>query len=71
MPTSRPAGLRDRQERGGLELGLRRRLDVRSPVPLVVFAPARRTTSALRERARQRANLVIDNAFATTPGFNI
>ena len=32
---------------------------------------AARTTSALRERARQRGNLVIDNAFATHPGFNI
>lgn len=30
-----------------------------------------RTTSALRERARQRANVVIDNAFATHPGFTI
>jgi len=30
-----------------------------------------RTTSAFRERARQRGNLVIDNAFATHPGFSI
>src|SRR5215211_514583 len=35
------------------------------------YAAGARTTSALRERARQRANLVIDNAFATHPGFNI
>jgi hypothetical protein len=35
------------------------------------FAQGARTTSALRERARQRGNLVIDNAFATHPGFNI
>jgi len=35
------------------------------------FAEGARTTSALRERARQRGNLVIDNAFATHPGFNI
>jgi hypothetical protein len=35
------------------------------------FAAGARTTSALRERARQRGNLVIDNAFATHPGFNI
>ena len=35
------------------------------------YADGRRTTSALREAARQRANLVIDNAFATHPGFTI
>ncbi len=35
------------------------------------YAQGARTTSALRERARQRGNLVIDNAFATHPGFNI
>ncbi|CRK49978.1 conserved hypothetical protein [Rhodococcus sp. RD6.2] len=35
------------------------------------FAQGARTTSALRERARQRGNLVIDNAFATHPGFSI
>jgi hypothetical protein len=35
------------------------------------YAAGARTTSALRERARQRGNLVIDNAFATHPGFNI
>lgn len=35
------------------------------------FAQGARTTAALRERARQRGNLVIDNAFATHPGFNI
>lgn len=35
------------------------------------YADGRRTTSALRQAARQRANLVIDNAFATHPGFTI
>ena len=35
------------------------------------FAEGARTTSALKERARQRGNLVIDNAFATHPGFSI
>jgi hypothetical protein len=35
------------------------------------YAAGARTTSALQERARQRANLVIDNAFATHPGFSI
>jgi hypothetical protein len=35
------------------------------------YAQGARTTSALRERARQRGNVVIDNAFATHPGFNI
>jgi hypothetical protein len=35
------------------------------------YAEGARTTSALRERARQRGNLVIDNAFATHPGFSI
>lgn len=35
------------------------------------YAAGTRTTSALRQSARQRANLVIDNAFATHPGFNI
>ena len=35
------------------------------------YADGRRTTSALRAAARQRANLVIDNAFATHPGFTI
>ncbi|MGA8054175.1 MAG: hypothetical protein WCA12_10020 [Burkholderiales bacterium] len=35
------------------------------------YAAGARTTSALRERARQRGNLVIDNAFATHPGFSI
>lgn len=34
-------------------------------------AAGARTTSAMRERARQRGNLVIDNAFATHPGFSI
>jgi hypothetical protein len=33
--------------------------------------PPARTTSAMRERARQRGNLVIDNAFATHPGYSI
>jgi hypothetical protein len=35
------------------------------------YADGRRTTSALRQSARQRANLIIDNAFATHPGFTI
>lgn len=35
------------------------------------YAAGTRTTSAMRQRARQRGNLVIDNAFATHPGFSI
>jgi hypothetical protein len=35
------------------------------------YADGRRTTSAIRELARQRAQVVIDNAFATHPGFVI
>jgi hypothetical protein len=35
------------------------------------YADGRRTTTALRQAARQRANLIIDNAFATHPGFTI
>jgi hypothetical protein len=35
------------------------------------YADGRRTTAALKERARQEANLYIDNAFATHPGFTI
>jgi len=35
------------------------------------YADGRRTTWALRQAARQRANVVIDNAFATHPGFTI
>ena len=35
------------------------------------YADGRRTTGALRQSAKQRANLVIDNAFATHPGFTI
>lgn len=35
------------------------------------YADGRRTTTALRQSARQRANFVIDNAFATHPGFTI
>jgi hypothetical protein len=35
------------------------------------FAVGARTTSAMRQRARQRGNLVIDNAFARHPGFSI
>jgi len=35
------------------------------------YAAGARTTSAMRQRARQRGNLVIDNAFARHPGFNI
>ncbi|ABM05007.1 hypothetical protein Ping_3320 [Psychromonas ingrahamii 37] len=35
------------------------------------FAAGARTTSAMRQRARQRGNLVIDNAFASHPGYSI
>lgn len=35
------------------------------------YAAGARTTSASRERARQAGNVIIDNAFATHPGFNI
>lgn len=35
------------------------------------FADGRRTTQALRDRARQEGNVNIDNAFATHPGFSI
>ncbi len=35
------------------------------------YADGRRSTTALKQRARQEANLYIDNAFATHPGFNI
>ena len=35
------------------------------------FADGRRTTQALRDRARQEGNVNIDNAFAIHPGFNI
>ncbi|MGH9879441.1 MAG: hypothetical protein ACRD5H_17560 [Nitrososphaerales archaeon] len=35
------------------------------------YADGRRTTWALRQSAKQRAQLVIDNAFATHPGFTI
>lgn len=35
------------------------------------YADGRRTTKAMREAAKQRANVVIDNAFATHPGFTI
>jgi hypothetical protein len=35
------------------------------------YAAGARTTSAMKARARQRGNLVIDNAFATHPGFSI
>ena len=35
------------------------------------FADGRRSTQALRDRARQEGNVNIDNAFATHPGFNI
>jgi hypothetical protein len=35
------------------------------------YADGRRTTSAIRELAKQRAQVVIDNAFATHPGFVI
>ncbi len=35
------------------------------------YADGRRTTQAMRDLARQEANLYIDNAFATHPGFTI
>lgn len=35
------------------------------------YADGRHSTTALKERARQEANVYIDNAFATHPGFNI
>lgn len=35
------------------------------------FAEGARTTSALRELARQRANVVIDGAFAEHPGYSV
>ena len=35
------------------------------------FADGRRTTQALRDRARVEGNVNIDNAFATHPGFSI
>lgn len=35
------------------------------------YAEGVRTTSAIKERARQRGNLIIDNAFATHPGYSI
>jgi hypothetical protein len=35
------------------------------------YAVGARTTSALRERARQRGNVVIDNASPPHPGFSI
>ena len=35
------------------------------------YAEGRRTTQALRDKAKQDANVYIDNAFATHPGFSI
>jgi hypothetical protein len=35
------------------------------------YAEGARTTSAIRELARQRANVVIDGAFATHPGYSV
>ena len=35
------------------------------------YAEGVRTTSAIKERARQRGNLIIDNAFETHPGYSI
>ena len=35
------------------------------------YAQGARTTSALRELARQRANVVIDGAFAEHPGYSV
>jgi len=35
------------------------------------YAAGVRTTSAMKQMARQRGNLIIDNAFATHPGYSI
>jgi len=35
------------------------------------YAAGTRTTPAIQQAAKQRGNLIIDNAFATHPGFNI
>jgi len=35
------------------------------------YAAGQRTTPAIRQLAKQRGNVIIDNAFATHPGFNI
>ena len=35
------------------------------------YAAGTRTTNALRQAAKQRGNMIIDNAFATHPGFTI
>ena len=35
------------------------------------YADGRRSTTALKNAAKQRANVVIDNAFATHPGFTV
>jgi hypothetical protein len=35
------------------------------------YAEGARTTSAMRQRARQEGNLIINNAFATHPGYSI
>ncbi len=35
------------------------------------YAAGTRTTSAMKQRARQRGNLIIDNSFATHPGYSI
>lgn len=35
------------------------------------YAAGQRTTSAIRQLAKQRGNVLIDNCFATHPGFNI
>jgi len=35
------------------------------------YAAGTRTTDALKQSAKQRGNFIIDNAFATHPGFTI
>jgi len=35
------------------------------------YAAGARTTTALQQSAKQRANFLLDNAFATSPGFTI
>ena len=35
------------------------------------YAAGQRTTIAMRKSAKQRANIILANAFATSPGFMI
>src|SRR5678815_3340904 len=54
-----------REIRRRLDLGLRGAWMYGALYLWCYYATGARTTSALRERARQRGNVVIDNAFAT------